>query len=746
MRVSAFVFGLICAAALLWLRIEDPYLVRTVRELAFDQLQISNPRPYSELPVRIVDIDEASLAEFGQWPWPRTRLAELVNRLFEKGAAVVAFDIAFIEPDRLSPSSIFGSREFDDFRKIIPQAKLDSVPDNDKIFAQAIAGSRVVLGFAALKDKGGEFPPQKASFAVTGDRAIEAAPRMYSATRNLPELEAAASGIASISLSPASSEGVMRRIPLVWNGDDKFYPSLAIDALRVAQGEKTIVVFGAEAEPGIIEGLRVGQLSIPTARTGEMWMYYSRETPRRYVSAKDVLASSPDHPVDQDIAGNIIFVGTSAVGLLDIRTSARGERIPGVSVHAQIVEQVLTSEYLTRPDWVEAMEVVLFAVIAFMIVVTTIYFGPIYSLGLGMVAALSTIATSYLGFSRERLLIDFTYPLIAGALLLLLMTAYRYLTTDREKRLIRSAFAHYVAPSVLKQIEKDPRQVKIGGEIREISILFMDVRSFTSLSERMEPTTLVEFLNRLFAELTRDIVSNKGTLDKYIGDSIMAFWNAPTTIPQHQALACQAALAMRQSMGQMNANDSFHFKSRGLSSEPVAIGVGIASGLACVGNVGSDALFNYSAVGDTVNVAARVQDLCKHVGFDIVVSQQVADACPEFAFLFAGNASLKGKAGAQPVFILVGDANVRASERFASLERLHNRLVLAIAADEADYDAILRECMEAGRDVLATLGHFYELLPRRQSDFRGPAPTEVTREIPAIFPAVLARPTATALD
>ena len=726
MRIPALIFGLVCGLVLMVLRMQDPYFVRTVREIAFDQLQISNPRPYSDVPVRIVDIDEAALKAYGQWPWPRSTLARLVERLDALGAAAIAFDIVFIEPDRLSLANIANSAEFAPLRGHFPKPLLEGLPDNDRVLAAAIARTRVALGFAVLGEGVQSYPPSKASFAATGERALEAPPHLTGATRNLAQLEGAAAGLGSISLSPASSEGVLRRVPLLWSDGRGFHPSLALEALRLAQQEQTIVVFGASDEPALIESVRVGQFEIPTARDGEMWIYYSRETPRRFVSAKDILAGLPDESVKQAIEGSIVFIGTSAVGLLDIRTSARGERIAGVSVHAQILEQILSVDYLTRPDWIEALELVFLALMAIAIITITIYFGPVYSLLFGAAVAAVTIFGSYLAFVYARLLVDFTFPLLAGAFLHFLMTAYRYFTTDRDKRMIRAAFAHYVAPSILKQIEKNPGRIKIGGEVRDISVLFLDVRSFTSLSERLPPTDLVAFLNRLFAEMTKHIVSHQGTLDKYIGDSIMAFWNAPTTIAGHERKACEAALAMRAELKQLNAQDGFQFGQRSVLDAPIGISIGIGSGLACVGNIGSDALFNYSAIGDSVNIASRVQDACKHVAFDIVVSEPVANACPQLSFLYAGEVSLKGKTGRLPLHILVGGAALSNGGDFATLKERHQRLVAAMVSGDPIAASYIDGCIELGKALESDLGSFYERLRERRGDFSAAAGFGVT--------------------
>jgi adenylate cyclase len=717
-RLPALVFGLVCALGLLLIRIGDPYLVRALRELAFDQLQVLSPRPFTDQPVRIVDIDEASLSALGQWPWPRDRLAKLVDRLRTLGAAAIAFDIVFIEPDRLSPSHLIENADISRALHGLVEEGLDDLPDNDALFAQAMQRAPVVLGFGVLSREEGSLPDVKATFAFTGESVADAPPFVTSATRNLPELEAASAGIGSISLSPQAAADVLRRIPMVWSDGEQFYPSLALEALRVAQGERTYVVFGAHNVPATITAIRVGQFEVPTAPDGEMWIHYTKEDPRRYVSASRLLGDVVADDLRPLIEGHIMLIGTSAVGLLDIRTVATGERIPGVSVHAQALEQIISGAFLTRPDWLEMSELTFFVVVSMILVVVTVFFGPTASLLIGGSAAVVIVLAAWQAFARYGLLLDGTFLLAGGVILHFSLTSYRYLTTDRERRAMRAAFAHYVAPSILAEIEKDPRQVRLGGEVREVTIMFMDIRGFTALSERLAPTEVVAFLNRLLGEMSKHIVEQSGTLDKFIGDSIMAFWNAPLEVAGHQRLACLAALAMRAELERLNSEDAFRFQERHTHSAPIQIAVGIGAGPACVGNIGSEKMFNYSAIGDTVNVSSRVQDHCRAVDFDIVVSQAVAAAASDLALLDAGAVSLKGRGERLRIFVLVGDAQTAADSSFQELRERHEKLLAALQRGDCDLEALITDCRHRSAEISSVLPGFYARMADRPNDFR----------------------------
>jgi len=720
-RWLAALFGLLILANLVLLRAADPFFVRAIRDLAFDQFQRLTPRQSEPMPVRVADIDEASLAAQGQWPWPRDKLARLLDRLGELGAATVVFDIAFAEPDRMSPSRVMTGEELETLvgpgRVAEARAKLE---DTDAIFARAIGAGRVVLAFGVARDVGVPAPRLKAGVAFTNDRTIEGLPRFSVVTPIVPALEEAAQGIGTMSLSPGESSGALRQLPLLMTDGKQAYPSLVLEALRVVQGASTYIIRGAVDRSATVEDIRVGDFTVPTTEAGELWLYYRPESPDLYVSVNDILSGTDDARLRDRLEGHIVLVGTSAAGLFDLRSTALGETVPGVAMHAQALEQILAGTYLWRPDWAYGAEILFVIVLGLLIIAATLFLGPLTSFATGGVAAILMALGAWWAFRHWGLLIDPSFALFSGLLIHLCMTAYRYLITDRNARAVTRAFAHYVSPPVLAQIQKRPDDLKLGGEVRDLTIMFLDIRNFTPISEGLSPEALIAFLNRLLGDVSRCVVLEDGTIDKYIGDSVMAFWNAPVEVPDHPRKACLAALAMREAVARLNGENAFGFAGKALAFETVGIGVGLNTGPACVGNMGSEERFNYSCVGDAVNLAARVESACKEVGFDLVIAGATAERVPDFALLYAGSVPLKGKSRRQPLYLLVGGPEMKASAEFEALERRHAMLLDVLREGRTDAaEQLLRECREAPQ-LVAMLAVFYARIEERLDDFRAP--------------------------
>jgi adenylate cyclase len=705
-RLLAVLLGLASATCLVGLRLMDPQVVVSLREFVFDEFQRLSPRAFTDQPVRIVDIDERSLAALGQWPWSRDRLATLVERLGALGAGVVAFDMVFPEPDRLSPINLIrGGR----LRALVPPTAPAALPetelDHDARFAEAIAAHPVVLGFGVVPGEAPPLPPVKAGFAFTGAEPASALLRFAAATANLPRLQEAAAGIGAISLSTSDRQGIVRQIPMLWSGGGRTYPSLSLEALRIAQDAGAVVVQGTPQPPAAVETIDVGAFSMPTTRQGELRLYLTHDDPRRYVSVLDILSDGWEN-LRPRIEGHIILVGTSATGLLDIRATPLGQSVPGVSLHAQALEQVIGGQHLRRPDWADPFEVLWTLLIGVSVVLAAILSRPSIGLAAGGVLALLTSAGSWIAFREMGLLLDPVYANVAGLGLFFAITSFRIMVIDRDKRRVRRAFAHYVSPGVLDEIEGNPGALKLGGEDRHLSIMFIDVRGFTSLSETMRPAQVIAFLNTILGAFSREIVREQGTIDKYIGDAIMAFWNAPTDVASHEMRACRAALAIRRALADLNASGAFALDPD-RATRDVSIGIGINSGTCFVGNMGSEELFNYSAIGDAVNTASRIEGITKDLGVDILVSSEVAQAAGALAFLPAGSLRLRGREQATTLFTLVGDERARATPAFRDLEAAH--LVLLRSGDAGDAQA-LRRCRELAAVEFPMLSRFYDRL------------------------------------
>ncbi|MHB1103993.1 MAG: CHASE2 domain-containing protein [Devosia sp.] len=705
-RLVPTLFGLGIVLGLGLLRAADPYPVQALREIAFDFYQRSQPRPAADFPIRVVDIDEASLREVGQWPWPRDRLAVIVDRLAEMGAAAIALDMLLPEPDRLSPKRIAES---------LPGVDESALPDYDAMLAAAIARAPVVLGFAdsPFSETLPEAP--KSGFAVSGKNPIAAVPKLQGAVLPLPALAAAAPGLGSLSLGATDSVDAVRRIPLLWSDGKQFFPTLSIEALRVALGVSTIVVMGETEGDGFVEAVRVGDIMVPTMPRGELWLYYRKPTPELYIPAKDILAPGYAENAAR-IAGHIVFLGTSASGLLDIHGTTLGDNVPGVSIHAQAVEQMLAGAYLTRTDWVSGLEIVGFLALGAVLVFAILRLGPLAGLLIGSAALIGAAAFSWLMFSTQGLMIDPSFPLVGLALVYAALVFFQFLITDADKRQIRRAFGYYVAPSLLAEIERNGERLKLGGETRQLSVMFTDVRDFTPLSERLEPRQILSVLNTLFGALGARIIEQLGTIDKFVGDAIMAFWNAPVDVADHARRACRAALGMRETLRTLNAADGFGLKGSKAGLDEIVVGIGISTGEALVGNMGLETRFDYSAVGDTINTASRIEGACKEIGYDIVVVEATRAAASDFAFLEAGSILLKGKRRREAIHILVGDPVVAKSADFLALRVEHERLLTALR-DGRDAMGLVASCGMRAAAIDPRLVQFYEKLMSRRADF-----------------------------
>ncbi len=719
-RVLVAAAACVILAFMTGLRTADPVFLRSVRELTFDEYQRLHPRDYQPAPVRIVDIDETSIAEIGQWPWPRTKIAEMVRTLTELGAAAIVFDVVFSEPDRTSPTQL---RET--LGALVPadiMTALETLPDHDAQFASAIAEAPVVLGFAVTPDETGHAPLKIAGTAFGGQDPIEILTPFPAAVTNLEILQKSASGIGSISISGDDKEGIVRRVPLIVSDGRQIYPSLISEALRVAQGARGIIIRStgasdetATGEPAVT-AIKIGDFEPPTTATGELWLYYTsdRDIPERYVSARDLFAKERRQDIAPYIEGQIVLVGTSAAGLRDIRVTALGEQVPGVSIHAQAIEQIILGEYLSRPDWAYGLEVITTFAIGALIILALPAIGSIGTGILGTVIALGLVGGSVYLFLKQGLLIDPVFPSFSALFVFLAATSLLYFLTEREKKFVRQAFSQYLSPDLVNQLEKTPEQLALGGEIRPMTILFMDIRGFTPISEQLTPEELVSFLNTLLSPLSDAIQAEGGTIDKYIGDSIMAFWNAPLSIPDHAAKAGRASLAMLKVVDDLNDRDAFRFKERKLKAQTVKIGIGLNSGEACVGNMGSARRFNYSVIGDAVNIASRIESSCKPVGAELLVSEDTRKAAPEFAYLEAGEIPLKGKSKPIKLFALLGDEGLKNSSEFRELESAHIRLLDAIGKEDVP---TAREALEAARLLAPTLMDFYARFEDMLADF-----------------------------
>nr|WP_170461295.1 adenylate/guanylate cyclase domain-containing protein [Ruegeria arenilitoris] len=683
------------------------------RLIYFDVLQRLSPRAFDpDLPVRVVDIDETSLENWGQWPWPRTLLTQMVERLGEYGAASIAFDMLFAEPDRYSPSRLLSDPALAD---ILSAKKEAAQLDNDILFGAEVSNWPVVMGVAARLTGGDQDIAPKAGIVEIGENPAAGLVSVPHWTPLAPPLDRDATGIGGVNVSPLGGTGVVRRVPVLWQGPSGVLPGLGLEALRVATGEPVIFIEGAQGESGIVLSVELAGLVLPTTENGEVWVRYRPDDPGLYLSANDILQSADDPVLRSQIEGRIVLIGTSAAGLFDMHQTALGESVPGVSIHAQVIEQALLGDMLTRSDVTAALELLAFIILGVVVTVVMSSFGAVASFMAGGIAAAVVVGVSWLAFQNQSVLFDATFPLAGGMANFGLLSGYLFISTEREKRVIRRIFSHYVAPEILDEMDATGHQLQLGGETQEITVMFSDIRGFTPLSERVSATDLVALLNELFSVIGDRILHEKGTIDKFIGDAVMAFWNAPVPVERHPLLAAQAALQMRRALAEFNASDTMR------GHPPIALATGCATGMACVGNIGSRRRFNYTVIGDVVNVAARIEQSCRQVEYDILISSSVSQAAgADLAMLEAGLVHLKGKTELEPIFALVGDSALAHSADFRKLQEMHQDLITAIRARRS-HDEIQRlseACSIQAGLVEPGLRAFYAALPGRSADFR----------------------------
>jgi adenylate cyclase len=648
------------------LRVWDPHPIQEVRVRTWDYFQLFEPRVKTTRPVTIVDIDEKSLADprLGQWPWPRTRIADMVAHLTKLGAVVIAFDAVFAEPDRLNPDIAA-----DTFRNLdeATRDKLRTLPSNDQIFADAIRQSRVVLG----ESGGPDLHPLDKNLPVTGLAMLgeEPQPFMYQfrgLLRNVEVLEQAAAGRGLFTIRP-ERDGIVRRVPMIMVAQGITMPSLTFEMLRVASGSGTILI---KADKAGIQSVGVRGFTIPTDANGQLWVHYARRDPSIYVSAVDVM----DNRVPQDrIAGKLVLIGTSSVGLNDIKTTPVSPAMPGVEIHAQVLESALSGAVVWQPNYGIAMEFLGALLLGLIVIAFAPSFGPITLVGVGGLFATALAGTAWFFYTQHKLLIDFTYPLMSTTAIYLTLIFFSFVREQSQRRQIRSAFGRYLSPALVEQLALSPEKLVLGGEEREMTIMFSDMRGFTSISEtyKSDPQGLTALMNRFLTPLTNAILNRKGTIDKYMGDAIMAFWNAPLDDKEHHLNACEAALDMLERCDALEQAREEEAKAGGYTHIPLNIGVGLNTGTCVVGNMGSDLRFDYSVYGDTVNLASRLEGQSKEYGFPIIVGSKTAMAVKEkFAILELDFIMVKGKKEPEVIYAIAGREDVAQSGRFQRLRNL----------------------------------------------------------------------------
>ena len=727
--------GLLLLLLLLGIRSWDPSVVQVMRFKTFDLYQILQPRPVPKegLPycggcrVVIVDIDEKSLKAQGQWPWPRHVLADLVLKLNKLGAAVIGFDVIFPEDDRTSPH-LFAKSTANISKLVFDE--LSQMPSNDQILASAIKGRRVVLSQSGINRIGSkrQGSPKLISAAFIGGDPRTVIKNYPGLLRNIPILEKSADGLGIISIS-SEMDGVVRRVPAIVAVGSKVHSALPIEMLRVAVQLSTgkrrspIVRSIKEVATGhiLVEKVQLSRnFSVPTDRRGNINIFFRPHDPDLYVPATDILSGKTPA---KTISGNFVLIGTSALGLKDIRSTPLDASIPGVEVHANVLENILTGNQLSRlPDstGIELLEISLVGILL-------IIFMPITGAYWSLIVVISSIGIlggyTWQEYQAQEL-IDLSYPILSTFLIYAVLVLVNYAKTSSEKRQIRSAFSQYLSPALVEQVAEEPERLQLGGEMRDMTFLFCDVRGFTAISEsfKSNPQGLTQLINRLLTPMTDVILAQSGTIDKYMGDCIMAFWNAPIHDPSHVKHACESALTMFNKLDELNRELEEEARTEDNKPLLIKVGVGLNTGECVVGNMGSEQRFDYSVLGDAVNLASRLEGQSKNYGVDIVIGEDTYNVAKQnFATIELDLIAVKGKEEAVQIYALLGDEEQKDDPIFQKLSELHKSMLQNYRAQDWDgARKLVTEC----RQIDTRLEILYEMYDERIDQYLQEPPSK----------------------
>lgn len=647
-RRLGVILPIISVAFGLALLLLDPLPMQTLRNNLFDQYQRWHPRDYVEVPVRIIDIDEATLSRLGQWPWPRTRLGELTRVLNLAGAAAIGFDVVLAEADRTSPKAMASLWSLDGPLR----SALERLPDHDKVLAESFADARVVLGFVAQRGDPETKPaagtsPQPLTpapdlpfrFINAGEPPGRWLPAFASMIAARPELVVAAQGYGALNFVP-DHDGILRRVPLVLRLAGKPMPTLAAELLRVAQGETNYVLKTEGKNIGLAE-IRIGNYPIPTTAAGEVWVHYSRPVPGRYIPAWKVLAGEVAKEL---LDGHIVLIGSSAQGLMDLRFSPFGQLMPGVEAHAQAIEQILSEQVLIRPSWAPSAEIIAIVIGGLAISFLAIRANALIAAGTTLAFLSSVLIGGWFAFRHFGLLLNTVTPSLIFGLAFVIGSLIHHFISEREQRWIKAVFSRYVSPNRVSYLVDHPDAMKLGGTRQACSFIFTDLADFTALMESIDPGEAVAMLNGYLDQMINIAFRFDGTLDRIVGDSVAIVFSAPVPQADHQARALACALEM----------DAFATayadleRAKGMNLGKTRIG--IHSGEVIVGNFGGSTMFDYRALGDPVNTASRLEGVNKQLGTSMCISEVTLQGCPEAKARPIARLVLKGKNQALQVY------------------------------------------------------------------------------------------------
>ncbi len=701
---------------------------------AFDAYNRITPRPTTDQVV-IVDIDEASLRDdrLGQWPWPRTVMAQLVTNLKAAGAKAIVFDMVFSEKDRTSPTALL-SQMPEGSLSAEAKGELTALPDHDDQLAAAFKeAGNVVTGFVSSGSvhTAGHTPrvPRNIQFMKGTDPLKTRMATVRAPVTTLPELEAAAAGNGFFSTEPdydgiIRSAALLQRLDAVQPGEPpSYYAMLALEGLRIAETDnsslavrpiknKDASVFSPNFEIAIDKKYR-----IPIDDDGKFYVHFTPARPDQYIPAWRVVDNSVE---SYKIKDKIVLVGTSAIGLKDIRSSPLNLFVPGVEIHLNIIEQILQGRFLSRPNSIIGIETIFILFVGLMIILLAPFINAVLLSVFTALTMLGIGGMSYWLFDTRGLLLDPVFPSLTVFFLFVSAVMLTYIRTEIERRTVRHAFGLYISPDYMKDLTENPDQLRLGGEIRDISVMFTDIRGFTGISEQLKPDELIQLMNDFLTPMSDMVMSNRGTIDKYMGDAMMAFWNAPIEDPEHPRHACIAALAMNDALTPINARLVQQAEAAGKAPLQLKAGIGINSGPGAVGNMGSRQRFAYSVLGDTVNLASRLESQTKAYGVDILIGETTANAVRDFAVLELDLMRVKGKLQPARIFTLLGGHEAAMDSEFHVLRLAHDEMLKLYR--DGQFDLAQERIIDCLAHAPANIAGYYTMMRERMDALKKTPP------------------------
>ena len=678
----------------------------------FADLRLRMAKPVMDENIVIVDIDERSIARIGHFPWNRKVVAQLVTRLADDyGVAAAGFDIVFAEADDSSGYDVLEGLARKELRSVPGfDAKVAALRDDldyDGLLARAMQDRSVVLGYNIADQRKGQLPAPAFTVEDLNGRVVHAV-EAEGWLANLPRLQDAAAG-AGIFTAVPDADGVLRRSALLMKIGDGYYPTLSLATVAAALQARAIApVFDkpvdemteAERAQGGLDSVKMfipGEkpVSIPVGeKLMNMIEFRGEGGPQggafRYISAVDVIEGKA--PAEA-LAGKIALVGTTAPGLLDLRATPVNAQYPGVEVHANLIKSILEQDFKQRPDFADGIELIQVLLVGVVLAFALAVLSPLYSILLALATAGAVAWFNYWAYSTAGWTLSMAMPLVLAATLFVFNLGWGYLFEFRKGRALVSRFGEYVAPELVAEMAEDPDKYNMEGESRELTVMFVDVRGFTTISEGLTPKQLREYINLYLTAMSEDIRgAYRGTLDKYIGDAVMAFWGAPVAFADHASRGVATALLMQQSAERLNAD----FIARGWPE--LKIGIGVNSGMMHVGDMGSAIRKAYTVMGDAVNLGSRLESITKVYGVGICVGDATRAAAPEYTYRELDLVRVKGKNEPVAIFEPVGRTDAVTPELAAQVAEWNDALALVRAQRWDEAEAAVRALHDADPD------------------------------------------------